>query len=127
MLDCKAASASLPGFDGSVGILRNHAPMLCKLGLGIMSVRDISGRADAYFLIEGGFARVSENFLVVLAYDVVSFEHMERSKAKDLIAKAKEVVVGNVYIKYQKGQQIEQQKARLLVKMAELTAFEQEK
>lgn len=127
LLDCKAAAVTLPGHDGSIGILRNHAPMLCKLGMGIMSVRDIAGRDDAYYFIDGGFARVSENSLTVLAYDVVSFEHMEDADVEDLILKAKETVVGQAYIARQKGQQMTPEKAKFLVKLAELTDAGQKK
>ncbi len=127
LLDCKASAVSLPGHDGSLGILRNHAPMLCKLGMGIMAVRDIAGREDAFFFIDGGFARVSENSLTVLAYDVVSFEHMEDAEIEDLVSKARETVVGQAYIRQQKDQQMTHERAKLLVKLAELTGIDEKK
>ncbi|MCK5001000.1 MAG: ATP synthase F1 subunit epsilon [Anaerohalosphaera sp.] len=123
LLDCKASAVTLPGHDGSLGILRNHAPMLCKLGLGIMVVRGVVDSNDSYYLLEGGFARVSQNSLTVLAYDAISLQGMAEDKARDTLARANEIVVGNAYIRRQKGQEFSSEKARLLVKMAEMSGF----
>ena len=40
LLDCKTRSITLPAHDGQIGVLQNHMPMLCKLGMGIMEVRE---------------------------------------------------------------------------------------
>ena len=125
LLDCRAGSVILPGHDGLVGILRNHAPMLCKLGTGIMEVRNIADRADAYFLIEGGFFRVSENFLTILAYEVTTFEGMDPAEAESIVAKARETVVGGAYISRQLGQ-VDIEKARLITKLGRLAQIIEE-
>ena len=119
MLDCRAGSLILPGHDGLVGILRNHAPMLCKLGMGIMQVKNITGREDAFFLLEGGFARVSENYVTVLAYDVTTFDEMKHAEAEKIVANAKSIVVGGAYIKRQIGE-VDAEKSALLVKLGQL-------
>jgi F0F1-type ATP synthase epsilon subunit len=38
LLDCQVAAVVLPAHDGQIGILYNHMPMLCQLGLGTMRV-----------------------------------------------------------------------------------------
>ena len=43
VFDCRPGQIILPAHDGLIGILRNHAPMLCELGSGILEVRDIAG------------------------------------------------------------------------------------
>ena len=40
LLDCKTHSITLPAHDGQMGVWRDHMPMLCRLGLGIMEVHD---------------------------------------------------------------------------------------
>jgi F-type H+-transporting ATPase subunit epsilon len=122
LLDCKAGSVVLPGHDGLMGILRNHAPMLCKMGLGIMEVKEIPGREDAFFLINGGFARVSENYLTVLAYDVTTFEGMERSEAEQMVSEARSIIVGKAYIRAHM-EEVDVEKAALLVKMGRLSSI----
>jgi F-type H+-transporting ATPase subunit epsilon len=120
LLDCKAGSVVLPGHDGLMGILRNHAPMLCKLGLGIMEVKQIAGRDDAFYLIDGGFARVSENFLTVLAYEVTTFEGMDRTEAEQMVSEARSIIVGKAYIRAHM-EEVDVEKAALLVKLGRLS------
>lgn len=122
LLDCKAGALVLPGHDGFRGVLRNHAPMLCKLGVGIMEVREIAGRGDAFFLIDGGFARISENFVTVLAHEVTTFEGMERDEAEKIISSARSIVVGAAYIRRQKGA-VDVERAKQLVKLARLSSI----
>ncbi len=120
LLDCKAGALVLPAHDGLRGVLRNHAPMLCKLGVGIVEVRQIAGRGDAFFLIDGGFARISENFVTVLAHEVTTFEGMERDEAERIVSRARSIVIGGAYISRQIGAG-DMERAKQLVKLARLS------
>ncbi len=52
-------SVVAPAFDGQVGILTGHAPMMTLLGKGELRV---GAGADAKrFVVEGGFLQVVEN------------------------------------------------------------------
>ncbi|MCD6395698.1 MAG: F0F1 ATP synthase subunit epsilon [Planctomycetes bacterium] len=121
VLDCRTSGLVLPVHDGLMGVLRNHSPMLCKLGKGILQVRDIPEKGDAFYLIDGGFARISENFVTVLTYEVVTFEGMDRETAEHLVSRAKSVVVGGDYIR--QTEKMASDKAALLVKMGEMTGI----
>lgn len=123
LLDCRSGSLILPSHDGAIGILRNHAPMLCKLGMGIMIVRDIPSRDDAYYLIDGGFARISENNVTVLTYEVTTFEGMDPDQAERIVAKAKERIVGGGYYIKQRGEEMGIEKAGQLVKLGKLSSI----
>lgn len=76
LLDCRTPSAVFPAHDGQVGVMADHMPMFCKLGLGIMEVKrpstDAQAAGSSFFLIDGGFAMVVENLLKVVSYQVVS-------------------------------------------------------
>jgi F0F1-type ATP synthase epsilon subunit len=79
LLDCPASSVIIPAHDGLRGILRNHIPMFCALGLGIMEVRKELPELKEivkplYLMIDGGFALFVANLLKVVAYDAVSIE-----------------------------------------------------
>jgi F-type H+-transporting ATPase subunit epsilon len=54
-----AVSVVAPAFDGEIGILENHAPMMTLLGKG--ELRLGRGGADRRFNVEGGFLQVVEN------------------------------------------------------------------
>jgi F0F1-type ATP synthase epsilon subunit len=74
LLDCKTHSITLDAHDGRIGVWRDHMPMLCKLGSGFVDVLDLvtdDGKMpeNARFRIEGGFVRISNNVVTVLAYD----------------------------------------------------------
>jgi F0F1-type ATP synthase epsilon subunit len=100
LLDCRTPSAVVPAHDGQVGVMADHMPMFCKLGLGIMEVKtpttDTQAAGSSYFLIDGGFAMVVENLLKVVSYQVVSpaglkpeaLDHLRATLNKDLQAHA---------------------------------------
>lgn len=122
LLNCRAGAVVIPCTDGLRGILRNHCPFLTGLSQGIMQVRGIADRPDAFYILEGGFARFSENHLTVLAYDVVTFEGLDPEKVKQMVSHAKSVVVGQEYIKTQL-QRTDMARSRLIVRMAEMASL----
>jgi F-type H+-transporting ATPase subunit epsilon len=54
-----ADSVVVPAYDGELGILTGHAPMMTLLGKGTLRVGD--GGSAGRFSIEGGFLQVVEN------------------------------------------------------------------
>lgn len=62
----KATEAQIPGKDGYMGILPDHAPLLSQLGIGTLSYRNGSGPAQS-FAIHGGYVEVLDNHVRVLA------------------------------------------------------------
>lgn len=58
-----ATSVVVPAFDGEVGILTGHAPMMALLGKGTLR---IEGGAAKQFTIEGGFLQVVNNHVRVV-------------------------------------------------------------
>jgi F-type H+-transporting ATPase subunit epsilon len=66
LLEHTAVSVQFPAYDGLVGILANHAPMITMVGKGGLTLLDDQDRA--FFIdMTGGFAEVRENVLTVLA------------------------------------------------------------
>jgi F-type H+-transporting ATPase subunit epsilon len=59
----EATSVVVPAFDGEVGILTGHAPMMTLLGKGELR---IEGGAGKKFTIEGGFLQVLGNHVRVV-------------------------------------------------------------
>jgi len=50
-----------PAFDGEVGILTGHAPMMTLLGRGVLRLSGAAGAAATRFQVEGGFLQVVDN------------------------------------------------------------------
>ena len=59
------SSVTLPAVLGSLGILANHAPMLCALEEGIASCRTEAGEKTR-FRISEGIANVADNEVTLL-------------------------------------------------------------
>ena len=59
-----ADSVVAPAFDGDVGILTGHAPMMTLLGKGTLRIGAGSGART--FTIEGGFLQVAANAVRVV-------------------------------------------------------------
>ena len=65
LVDAQVTEAELPGKDGYMGILPDHAPLLSVLGTGTLTYSE-SG-AKKVIKIEGGFVEVFDNHVRVLA------------------------------------------------------------
>jgi F-type H+-transporting ATPase subunit epsilon len=59
----EATAVVVPAFDGEVGILTGHAPMMTLLGKGELRIDGPSGKK---FVIEGGFLQVLGNHVRVV-------------------------------------------------------------
>jgi F-type H+-transporting ATPase subunit epsilon len=60
-----ADSVVVPAWDGELGILRGHAPLMALLGTGQIRIR--SGGLTERFQISGGFLQVVNNRVSVLS------------------------------------------------------------
>ncbi len=60
-----AASVVAPAYDGEVGILTGHAPMMALLGKGELRV-SAEGAEPRRFTVEGGFLQVADNRVQVV-------------------------------------------------------------
>ena len=65
IFDGPADSVVAPAWDGEVGILRGHAPLMAVLGSG--DLRVTRGGAVEHFHVEGGFLQVAHDVVTVLS------------------------------------------------------------
>lgn len=61
-----ATAVTVPGIDGSLGILNRHAPLISALKKGQVKVTDNTGK-EMTFDIDGGVAEVKNNKVIILA------------------------------------------------------------
>ena len=60
-----AKSIVAPAFDGEVGIMPQHAPMMTLLGKGTLRVESVEGGTQR-FAVDGGFLQVAEDHVRVV-------------------------------------------------------------
>ena len=86
VLETDATAASFPAHDGEFGILRNRAPLVCKLGIGTLRVETPEGTRRLY--IDGGFAEVRENRLTILTNNALAPDAIDADAARQALAEA---------------------------------------
>ena len=59
LFEGEARSVVAPAFDGEVGILSQHAPMMTLLGRGVLRLE--GGAGEQRFSVEGGFLQVADD------------------------------------------------------------------
>lgn len=60
----EASYIDLPAHDGQMGFMANRAPILVKLGTGVLTVKGDGGQTRMQ--ISGGFAQMKGNTLAIL-------------------------------------------------------------
>ena len=82
----EAEAVTIPGMEGDLTAMANHAPFLTNLRPGYVVVRNGSTE-DGYF-VTGGFAEISENTVSVLAEEAVEKDKVDRAMIEAKIAEA---------------------------------------
>ena len=90
VLEAEVTSVVFPAHDGQIGVLRDRAPLLCKLGIGELRADTLDG-LRRYF-IDGGFAQVFENRVTVLTKRALPADAI----TPDVVQKAEEVLATHV-------------------------------
>lgn len=88
-LDVPAQSVTVPMFDGEMGILKGHSPLVGRLGYGVLRVKGDSG-TDKYF-IEGGFAQVDSDVVSILTDKLIPMSDITSSAADAAMKEAMEM------------------------------------
>lgn len=115
VLDTMATAVVIPAHDGLTGILLNRAPLLCELGLGILRV-DTLDAGQREILVEGGFAQVLDNEVVILTEKAASGDDIFRADAEKAMAEAEAMpATGKADLE---ARQTALQKARLRMQIA---------
>jgi ATP synthase F1 epsilon subunit len=129
LIDCNATSVIFPAYDGHVGVMKNHMPMLCKLGLGIMEIKYVvpheEWESTTFVFIDQGFAMVAANVLAVTASEAIWFKDMPPERLKHMLEKAQRQFSAGVYTPEQRAYQAK--KLAFLHRLAELSEIPAQK
>jgi F-type H+-transporting ATPase subunit epsilon len=78
----------IPGQDGEVGILPNHAPLLSTLRLGVVKVR--KGGEEQFFTVTGGLVEVQPTIVTVLADAAEDVGEIDIARAEEAKRRAQQ-------------------------------------
>jgi F-type H+-transporting ATPase subunit epsilon len=80
VLKTAASFAAIPAHDGEIGILRDRAPLLCRLGIGIVRLETEAGPRRLF--VDAGFAEVRDNQLTILTEQALTPEQINVEEEK---------------------------------------------
>jgi F-type H+-transporting ATPase subunit epsilon len=87
VLDQTITHAILPAHDGELGILSGRAPLLVKLGVGILRL-DSPGGQTRQFFIDGGIAQMKDNRLTILTTEARTATEIDLEETRAEAAEA---------------------------------------
>ena len=83
----QASAVQIPGAEGDMTAMPQHAPTITTLRPGVLKVESPEGNAD--YLVTGGFAEISGEALSVLAERAIPMTEMTRAHLDELIEEAR--------------------------------------
>ena len=110
-LDEKADSVTLPLYDGSIGILDNHAPMIGRMGFGQLEVK--AGSSSQRYYVDGGFVQVADNVVSVLTGRAMPISEIDVNAAREALAAAEQMECRTAENSELKQRAISQAKAQI--------------
>ena len=78
----------VPAFEGEMGILKDHIPIISFLKPGIIKILSKSG--DENYYVEDGIVEFKNNNLSILTSTIFNLTDMDKSKQQDLLRQAEE-------------------------------------
>lgn len=92
LIEGEMTYASVPAWDGLFGVLPQRAPMLARLGLGQLTLHNApyegSPGGNQSFLIDGGFVKMADNCLTILAERAIPADEITLTDAEAELAEA---------------------------------------
>ena len=88
VLKAEATSVVIPAHDGEIGILRDRAPLLCRLGIGILRLDTSEGQKRLF--INAGFAEVLDNKVSILTEQAFAADQIDTSAEQQALEQARQ-------------------------------------
>ncbi|HNO76482.1 MAG TPA: ATP synthase F1 subunit epsilon [Phycisphaerae bacterium] len=86
VLNAEVTSAVIPAHDGEVGILRGRAPLLCRLGIGILKLEGCPDPKRLY--LDSGFAEVANNKITILTENALTPQQIDKLEVQAALNEA---------------------------------------
>lgn len=87
IFDEQVLYASVPGWDGQIGVMSSRGALLAELGTGSMRV-DLAAGGSRFFLLRGGFVQMEGDDLTLLADGAETGEEIDAAAAAASLASA---------------------------------------
>ena len=112
LADQAVTYASIPAWDGLMGVEPQRAPLMVKLGAGALRLDDTSGKSALYF-VSGGFAQMKDNKLTLVTDAAIAADKIDKVAAKSELEAALAIQAAGPEAIAQKKQQVDAARAKL--------------
>ena len=85
ILKQEASEVVIPSFEGQMGILNNHIPLITFLRHGIITIK---AEGEKKYYVEEGTVEFSNSNLLILTSTAKDVDNLDKSQINDLIQKA---------------------------------------
>ena len=89
LLSESASEVIIPGTDGEMTVMANHAPVMTTIKPGIVEVKSASGDSNRY-VVFGGFADILPEGCTLLAESAVHVDDIDRDELAQRIQNTRE-------------------------------------
>jgi len=87
VFDGEVTYASIPCWDGQLGVMSGRSPLLARLGIGVLRL-DVAGGASQRMVVDGGFAQINKGALTILSSRAMSAGEIDASGLEKEMAEA---------------------------------------
>ncbi|WP_164101990.1 ATP synthase F1 subunit epsilon [Candidatus Laterigemmans baculatus] len=85
-IDREASYVTLPMYDGELGVAAGRAPLIGRLGYGLLKLQTETGTQQLF--IDGGFAQVENDVVSVLTSRAIPAEQIDAAAAERSLSEA---------------------------------------
>ena len=90
ILKSEAVEVTIPSYEGQMGILKDHIPLITFLRPGLIIIKENSG--EKIFFIEDGIVEFSNNSLLILTSTAKSLDSLDKNSIDTIIKNSQEKI-----------------------------------
>ena len=90
ILKTEATEVTIPSYEGQMGILKDHIPLITFLRPGLIEIKESSG--EKKFFIEDGTVEFSNNSLLILTSTAESLDSLDKNSIDMIIKNSQEKI-----------------------------------
>tara|TARA_B100001250_G_scaffold3081_1_gene2634 strand:+ start:105 stop:497 length:393 start_codon:yes stop_codon:yes gene_type:complete len=90
ILKSEATEVTIPSYEGQMGILKDHIPLITFLRPGLIIIKEDSG--EKIFFIEDGTVEFSNNSLLILTSTAKSLDSLDKNSIDTIIKNSEEKI-----------------------------------
>ena len=90
ILKSEATEVTIPSYEGQMGILKDHIPLITFLRPGLITIKENSG--EKIFFIEDGTVEFSNNSLLILTSTAKSLDNLDKNSIDTIIKNSQEKI-----------------------------------